>query len=186
MGFENHELIFLGDNPFPVYRLKDPEYERMQGCLLIFSVEGIVIVGDLTPDRHWNSAVSSMRSGYGIQWFAGDLSEMYLAEKFLHKEFLPETAQETVKELLEYEQETSPDSMSSKMREALALNGDYPWVHSDICEIEFAEWYYEVVGSYAEDIGFDYDPDALRVLTDIQRRFRELWHEMPGQEKETA
>lgn len=178
--FDNHTLEFLGDNPFPTYRLKDPEHGRIQGCVLIFSDEGIVIVGDLTPDRAWNGAVSSAY-GYGLDWFVQKHGEDYLCEKFLHTKFITAQAQRRVRDLLEYMHKDCPGDMTVPMLEAHALDGDYPWVSDDPFGVDtaFYEWYFDTFGDADEigSIGWGYDPDAVAVLCAIQRRFRELWTE---------
>lgn len=87
-----HVLVQVLDEPkFKAFYLKDPQYSRMQSCLILFSPEGINLFGDLCPsnDRR-SSGVHAF--GYGLSWFAGNLSWDYLASKFLEERFVPEFA----------------------------------------------------------------------------------------------
>jgi hypothetical protein len=72
--------------------MKEPGMGRMQSCLIMFSPEGINILGDLCPGNDArNSGVHAY--GYGLDWFAGHLSWSYLCEKFLSKEWHKELAE---------------------------------------------------------------------------------------------
>lgn len=89
---KNHYLEQVLDTPrFKAFYLKQPGMGRMQSCMIMFSPEGINILGDLCPgnDKR-NSGVHA--GGYGLDWFAGKLSWSYLCEKFLTKEWHPELA----------------------------------------------------------------------------------------------
>src|ERR1700744_5534707 len=76
------------------FYLRRPGDGRMMSCLILFTVEGIVIMGDLTPCH--NGVISCL--GYGLGWFADRKSEDYLCEKFLRKEFVPKLALESFRE----------------------------------------------------------------------------------------
>ena len=89
---KNHYLEQVLDTPrFKAFYLKQPGMGRMQSCMILFSPEGINILGDLCPgnDKR-NSGVHA--AGYGLDWFAGNLSWSYLCEKFLTKEWHQELA----------------------------------------------------------------------------------------------
>jgi hypothetical protein len=87
-----HILEQVLDTPkFKAFYLKEPGMGRMQSCLILFSPEGINILGDLCPGNDTrNSGVHAY--GYGLDWFAGRLSWSYLCEKFLSKDWHKEVA----------------------------------------------------------------------------------------------
>lgn len=68
------------------FYIKEPG-TRMGSSLILFTPEGIAIMGDLTPGRGAMSVY-----GYGLSWFASELGEDYLCGKFLEKEWVPEYA----------------------------------------------------------------------------------------------
>lgn len=92
--FKDHVLTQVLDaDKFKAFYLKNPKYGRMESCMILFSPEGINILGDLCPGNDpRNSGVHA--SGYGLDWFAGGLSSSYLCEKFLGKEWHQEIAEE--------------------------------------------------------------------------------------------
>ncbi len=92
--FSKHVLEQVLDTPkFKAFYLKEPGMGRMQSCLVMFSPEGINILGDLCPGNDArNSGVHAY--GYGLDWFVGQLSWSYLCEKFLSKEWHRELAEE--------------------------------------------------------------------------------------------
>jgi len=71
----------LDAEKFKAFYLKPEGKTRMMSTMIIFSPEGIVLLGDLSPSRYGN--VSAL--GYGLSWFSKNLSETYLCEKFLEK-----------------------------------------------------------------------------------------------------
>lgn len=86
-SFKDHVLqeVSSGEK-IKAFYLKLPNM-RMESCLILFTPEGIVICGDMTPGR---GALSAF--GYGLDWFASELGWDYLASKFLDKEWVPELA----------------------------------------------------------------------------------------------
>lgn len=86
-GFKDHVLeeIPSGER-IKTFYLKIPK-TRMGSCLILFTPEGIAIMGDMTPGR---AAVSTL--GYGLDWFASELGWDYLCSKFLEKEWVAEYA----------------------------------------------------------------------------------------------
>ena len=92
--FENHYLEqVLDTDRFKAFYMRAPGLGRMESCLIMFSPEGINILGDLCPGNDTrNSGVHAY--GYGLDWFAGRLSWSYLCEKFLSKEWHRELAEE--------------------------------------------------------------------------------------------
>jgi len=83
-SFTDHTLRLVVDGEAKVYRMQKPG-------TLVFYVdfvfipypERIILTGDLILGA--NGAVSL--GGYGFNWFTGALSDTYLCEKFLHREY---------------------------------------------------------------------------------------------------
>ncbi len=89
-----HELILVSrTKEVTAFYLKAPG-TRMMSTLLLFTPEGIVLQGDLTPER--KGSLSDL--GYGPGWFSGKLSEGYLCEKFLEHKWVPERAAEELRD----------------------------------------------------------------------------------------
>jgi len=146
------------------FYLKKKDEGRMGSTLLIFTPEGIVITGDLTPER--NGSISTF--GYGLGWFASDLDGSYLCEKFLTTRWIPEIACEDLKE---YRNE---EGINQKRLEALiehteALHLSHYEFHAALDDVEIYDEEYE--------IGIGYDPAEAGWLCAIQKRFAELWSE---------
>lgn len=95
--FKDHVLLFEGatDRVRTYYlKTKDNLKGRMQSTYLIFHTEGITICGDFCPGTdHRNSGVTS-DLGYGLMWFANVGSKGYLCEKFLHRDWHRELAED--------------------------------------------------------------------------------------------
>lgn len=83
----------LESEKISAYYLKRPGQGRMMSTLILFTPEGIVLQGDLTPGQNGN--VSTY--GYGRGWFSGQLSGSYLCEKFLKTEFRVDLAMDAMK-----------------------------------------------------------------------------------------
>lgn len=92
--FEKHCLEqVLDTGKFQAFYLREPSMGRAQSCMILFSPEGINILGDLCPGNDArNSGVHA--AGYGLAWFAGRLSWSYLCGKFLSKEWHKDLAAE--------------------------------------------------------------------------------------------
>lgn len=84
------EELTKPDAVIRAFRLKPPERTRIMSTLIVFTPEGIVLLGDLKPQGDTNGVVSVL--GYGLDWFRSQLSERYLCEKFLRKRWQPEAA----------------------------------------------------------------------------------------------
>ena len=174
-SLKNHVLVpLLHSNVGEVrgFYLKPPGRTRMMSTLILFSPEGIVLQGDLTPSHHGD--VSSY--GYGAQWFGGRLSEDYLCEKFLQKEFVPEKAYATFKErILSRRREGDQYMTKEKAREAYDANEE----HGPGYEAWDSREFYDC---FCGEFGFDYDGDgygynlaAAGWLCAIQQKFAELY-----------
>ena len=93
-----HVLEQVLDQPgWQAFYLRRPGGGRMMSTLFIFCPEGIILTGDLAPARRGRGATSCY--GYGLEWFAGRLSESYLCEKFLEEGWHADLAQEDLKDL---------------------------------------------------------------------------------------
>jgi hypothetical protein len=168
-SLKDHVLVWLdaGKDVKAAY-LKKPGEGRMMSCLITFTPEGIVIQGDLTPGRLGNVSMQ----GYGLEWFAGPLSEDYLCEKFLEKRFSKERTVEAIKE-----------TIISRRREGK--------IHREFArelwdgipggdEADASDFYYFItmdLGGDSEDMRQDYDPAEAGWLCAIQKRFSDLYNE---------
>jgi len=104
------EPIEIGEK-VQTYLLRESPESMMMSCFILFTPAGIVITGDIAVSGH-----GVIAPGYGLGWFTSELSPQYLAEKFLHKAWVPETAIENWKERLQtYEQEW--DDWEQEVRE---------------------------------------------------------------------
>jgi len=95
---KDHVLEQVLDQPgWKAFYLRMPDRGRMMSTCFIFSPEGIILTGDLTPARHGRGATSCY--GYGLGWFAGRLSDSYLCEKFLEKGWHADLAAEDLRDM---------------------------------------------------------------------------------------
>lgn len=85
----------LDTEKFRAFYLKKPGGGRMMSTLIMFTPEGIVITGDLCPGQR--GVISTL--GYGLDWFAGKLSEDYLCQKFFQQGWHRELAERELEEL---------------------------------------------------------------------------------------
>jgi hypothetical protein len=173
----NHRLRRIQKGEITAFYLEDPKQGRMMSTLILFTPEGIALMGDLTPGRH--AAVSSF--GYDRRWFANKSSEDYLCEKFLDRKYLPDKA---VKELLDPdggwrdwdigsidEDDQKPTRYMERLQslDEIAddcLNHDYEWLDEQLSDIGF---------EVDEPVGWGYDQNEAGWLCAIQQRFRELY-----------
>lgn len=97
---KNHVLEQVLDAPkFKAFYLKEPGMGRMQSTLILFTPEGIIIGGDLCPGNDPRNSGVTSPIGYGLNWFAGRLSPVYLCEKFLYEGFHPAVAARDCREI---------------------------------------------------------------------------------------
>lgn len=150
--------------------------KRCMSCLITFTPEGITISGDITPIGR--GVTSSL--GYGIDWFASELSPDYLAEKFLERKFVPEIAAEEMKDPENWVQESLLDMEDDREQKIAELN-------DLINDVECGEVGPERLGDRLLDIGISpydglpgycYHPNELAILVSIQRRFAALYKEI--------
>lgn len=167
-AFSRHCLRRESSPPIESYRLFLPDHGRMESCLVVFSTEGIAIIGDYTPQRH--GSVSAY--GYGVRWFAGRLAPGYLAEKFLSERFVPEIAAACLRS--EIGGEVFPEHRRKSYEDIAEI--------LEAGEVD-AHWFFEQMADVADhevdDLpGWAYDPVELGILVAIQRRFAEMYREM--------
>jgi hypothetical protein len=156
------------------FYLKGPKNGRMMSSLILFTIEGIVIMGDLTPCQ--NGVISAY--GYGLNWFAGRKSEDYLCEKFLRKEFVPELAEQSFKEQLLRWRRDEPGRISrADARDAWDQLGRLMCDGMDARA--FYDLYYETFRDTPE-CGCGYSRGDAGWLCAIQQRFSILYDEMVG------
>lgn len=149
-----------------VFYLKDPKQGRMMSTMIIFTPEGIALMGDLTPERH--GSISSF--GYGIGWFSGKLSADYLSEKFLEKKFVPEYAFKCIRERWQDSEEDSKE----RNRYAEVLENWFP-------DEDGPDQLYRTMIDCGLDCGdgvpgYTYEPGEQGWLCAIQQKFAELYN----------
>jgi hypothetical protein len=171
-SFKNHVLTCeLDTEKYKAFWLHKPDGGRCMSCRIIFTPEGIAIMGDITPTRR--GTVSD--TGYGVGWFTGELSGSYIAEKFLTKSFQPEKAAKEIRDDVA-ENDGLEDALDNDAKTELLRIAR---------EIEFnglsaGEAYrdiYDIRPSLCEDgfIGWGYNETELGWLCAIQQRFAELY-----------
>lgn len=151
-------------------REKDRQWGRMDSVYLLFTIEGIIIAGDLCPNDNQGCASPI---GYDIRWFAGRLSPDYLCSKFLRPRWVPELgvvelkrrllehrrtgdlARATARDLFEEIRCTDPLDQSTAYR-----------IHGDAGLSDF------------EDLGQGYPPRDAALLIAIQERFSACYMEL--------
>ena len=174
-----HTLELIQEGKLTAYYLRGPEGGRMMSTLIVFTPEGIVLQGDLTPER--NGSVSSM--GYGLNWFAGTLSDTYLCEKFLTKRFVLELAIDQLSDPVKnyYCDVEGEDLEALKALAEELKSGDHgpEWLYEELSELG---------QGYVDDgiPGWGYDPNQAAWLVAIQRRFSALYHEQAARTQQVA
>ena len=151
------------------YYLRKPGEGRIMSTLIVFTPEGIVLQGDLTPGRNGN--VSTF--GYGPKWFSGQLSGGYLCEKFLSQAWVKDLAVEGLRyRILEWRREG--ELTKAKARAAWEDTRGIPDDFEGPTETYriFTE---EMGGDGSECPGYGYDPAEAGWLCAIQERFAQLY-----------
>lgn len=168
-----------------------PELTRCSSCMIVFTPEGIVILGDLCPNDN-NGVVS--RYGYGLGWFAGTLSTSYLCGKFLGEEYSPELgkalAERCLYEALEESKETDLDEKrKAKLQERIealqeAIEDDELFDSIDM----LSKLFYEVdLGDLIVDgVPFDYPTRDAGLLCAIQQTFARLYWKAKNESVESS
>ena len=164
----------LDTEKFKAFYLKLPGEGRMMSTLILFTPEGIVLMGDLCPNHHGTPSAF----GYGLIWFAGHLGEDYLCSKFLHEVWQEEVAVKSIARCVAEEEE-----------EAKA-NPDNPYYQRGRWKKVQEEWVtdwpdkrqdhlYDAITKQGFDSdsmpGYDYLLADAGWLCAIQQRFAELY-----------
>lgn len=166
--FSNYKLVDLGQGH---YRLVPTKPDMFDNTRISFLPGGyIAIYGDYCPGyvRHDNKGVISV-VGYDEPWFRGNLSELYLAEKFqLEKVFRPDYAADYCRERSKELKECNPESAA----EYEELADDAENVDSSY-DSDVSEWFERLnnYGSGDDDVSafYGYDQDNLDLLVAIHR-----------------
>jgi hypothetical protein len=187
-GLQNHilEVHESGEN-IQAFYLRRPGAGRAMSCLIVFTQEGIVILGDLTPCQ--NGVISYM--GYGIEWFRENLAERYLCEKFLHKEFRGEKAIRNFREMVALKRLESGRRSRGHVAEIEALRTKPSWYFTkedardawdwssidpeELSPQEFSERATEIYDDVFEGT-YSYNPGDAGWLCAIQQTFAELYN----------
>lgn len=146
------------------YYLRKPGGGLMESTLIVFTPEGIALMGDVTPGK--NGDVSCR--GYGAEWFAGASSHSYLCEKFLHKGWHTELAAEELRDGW-HDHFDGDAGKRAKLNEL-----------ADDVEERGAEWLRDELDEMGADTsdgipGWGYNPSEAACLIAIQERFAALY-----------
>lgn len=161
----DHKLVEI--EPEKEYRLMR-DGTSVMSMFILFRAGRVILAGDCPVG---SNGVVSM-PGYGCRWFAGQLSEDYLCEKFLRREFVPSDAAKSLREeSVRHQEEEYPEI--AKDLEALAVELEMEDTHCN-CGWTFAIRYSEITGEFVDIPGWSYNPAHAGWLCAIQQRFREL------------
>ena len=154
--------------------------ENNMSCQITFSSTGITITGDITPERNGSTSCR----GYDINWFAGELSPHYLADKFLTEKWQASVAAYSLKDPECYERENIAEREGDQTATLEQLDDLIKELtHGCMNQHEFWERY-EALGLECYDgiPGVAYDMGELGWLCAIQQRFAELYtvHRIDG------
>lgn len=148
--------------------LQRPGTSRMMSTLILFTPEGIALMGDLTPER--NGSISAC--GYGEQWFKGQLSEGYLCEKFLDKKFSPKRALASLRrEILDARRE---GTLTNKEARDAWGNVD-GWGDEFFTVQDYENLYFNVFENHPQEAPMDYDEGEAGWLCAIQQRYHQIY-----------
>lgn len=157
--------ITSADAAIRAFYLRQQRASRINATLVVFTPEGISIMGDLVPGN--NGVVSAF--GYGIDWFASELSPDYLACKFLRQEFSCRAAADYLEDQLSnYEGHALYDDVPDAIE---ALRGD------GMTQDQTYELLRELGDEDAiiDGVCWDYDDHDRDLLVRIQQAFARLY-----------
>lgn len=163
-SIKNHVLHTVAEEPpIEAFYLRPPEGGRIMSTLILFTPEGIVLMGDLTPER--NGTVSAF--GYGKGWFSSKLSGDYLCEKFLERRWISEIAEERLRDR-KWNSEMYGEEQAEQMisiADELSDNHGVEWLSDELNEIGY---------DLSDGVpGIGYDSRERSWLIAIQQRFSE-------------
>lgn len=159
----------LDTEKFKAFYIKQPGQGRMMSTLILFTPEGIVLQGDLTPSRNGN--VSCL--GYGLSWFSSKLGEDYLCSKFLDRVFVAEHAVSNIRYFILQERR---EGSLSKDR-ARELWDSCPRADEVDARAASEFWTDEMHMDGADCPFYTYEPGAAGWLCAIQQTFARLFNE---------
>lgn len=184
-ALKNHVLEEVpAGGVFRAFYLKEPGQGRMMSTLFVFTPEGIAIMGDLCPGGPKNQG-SISNYGYALPWFSGKLSEYYLCEKFLAREWQIEVAERWCREHIEeLKQEAAEEKKAVEKlddwEELLAqLHGGE--IGRDHFHEALQDLDYDI-----EDEGFEYHLNTAGWLCGLQQKFSEQYAKLVPQQEEKA
>lgn len=172
------------------FLLRQRPNSLIMSCYLFFTPVGIIISGDISI-----SGNGVIAKGYGLEWFSGKLSPQYLAEKFLKKKWIPDTALENWKEegrraikededgLSERRYWSCDESEKRTIGEIMVYFADefpecfesgqslYDNIPYSIDDDGRHDYPFDEISHY----GLDYDQGEFIWLSVIQRKFAELY-----------
>ena len=133
----------------------------------------ICIAGDIRLGENGNGIISS--TGYKLPWFAGQLTECYLCEKFFPDGRVWQWAV-AVEELNTYIKDGGGwyRDHADEFREFIKSPG---WEYDVPTEAEFYEFMTDMGDDCCEMLGYDYPRGQAGWLCAIQQKFSELWKE---------
>ena len=140
-----HVLVpLLNESGFCAYKMWKPG-TNILSTLITFTPCGIVLQGDLTPERN-----GSASRGYGEEWFSGDLYPDYLAEKFLQKRWVPEEALKKFRRYLEEVRDEGGLTPSGRIVDDDLISEA---TKGDLCDLGVNPW--EAIEYFAKYLGDD-------------------------------
>lgn len=170
-SLKDHQLeCILNDKKtgISVWNMRRPG-TRMYGVQITFSPEGIALQGDVV---YGPGGGLTSTCGYGLGWFSGYLSEDYLCEKFLQKQWVAEYAAEELEEELKNPEDYAIDEkMIEPLKNIISQLGEV---------IETGTQLWEALDDidYCIDDGppgWGYGPVEAMALCSVQQKFAELY-----------
>lgn len=171
------EEITAPDAEVRAFYLKKP-HTRMESTLIVFTPEGIAIMGDATPSTRGDVSMF----GYRLGWFSEPKSYSYLAEKFLDQEWCPEHAIEWAEDVVkDLERDAAEEGNAEKLR---AITEKIESLRDIVESIEYESMAHHEFHDAVTELGYEWDGQGwdrpiwkTAHLAAIQHRFAELYAE---------
>jgi len=175
---KNHYLKTVERTPnVEMYYLRESE-GRMMSTLIVFTREGIVVTGDLSPGPRGAGVISDL--GYGIDWFTGKLDYAYLAEKFLSKQWDPEYSADVLRQHIKT---AGVYGDWSKENKSAVRDIAERCENGEIGPHQIAEELYDLGDKDCDGMpSLTYSAPDLIWLSAIQQTFAKLYHKKQKQE----
>lgn len=176
----DHVLVEHDEPTYCMQRLGTSVFES-SGARTIVRIgefaDRLCVAGDIRLGANNYGLVSA--PGYGIYWFADDLSEAYLCEKFFRKEWRWDASVEAIRWLIKFDEDADEDGWWTRhATELSAYLADPKWRYDDTPnEWEFREKMASLGfdSEVGDPLGCDYPRKQAGWLCAIQQRFRELY-----------